>query len=120
MRDVNGKYWKVRVRRCYRYLLNEQSDNEFFSANSELVSQSQDQKEEISEKEYQENYRLRCYYRYKYMRDVNGKFWKVRYRKCYRVRLENENMSDEELFSMNLKPVSEKVEKKVEISEKEY
>jgi hypothetical protein len=97
------------------------SDIEFFGKKNEIVNDEEGT--EITEKEYTDNHRYRCYRRCRYYK-YRHRWYKRCYRRCYRVRLDDgtdlSKLSDEKFFSSTPKKETETAEKEEEITEKEY
>jgi len=105
----------------------ELSDTEFFNSKTEKVSESEVEKKEVTEKEFNENNYYRCYRRCRYYR-YYGRLYRRCYRRCYsylnfkkgQSNENNEKMTDSEFFQTKPKLVSEKLEDQKEVDEKEF
>ena len=87
------------------------------------ATQTEEKEEEVSEKEFEENWRYRCYRRCRYYR-LGHRVYRRCYRKCYRYMENNKlQMSDAEFFKSSVEQAEGAVAKAnedTEITEKEF
>jgi len=97
------------------------SDEKFFSEKVDFVKENEGS--EVTEKEFEESRRYRCYRRCRYYH-YHHRYYRRCYRRCYRVYLEDgtdlSNMEIAEFLASKPEQASETAEKEEEIQEEEY